>query len=318
MLNRCGCRTISVDVSPTALALGRAVFERDPRTNWSLDPQFLTYDGRRLPVDNASCDSVVLNDAFHHVPNQRELLQEMARVLRPDGIVVMSEPGRGHGTAEHSVQESSTGVLENELVLQDLAALAGACGFAAVNVIVAAPQAHQEIPASRLPTFMGGRGFPSYWKAFCSALEQHHYIVCYKSSPRLTTRRPGRLAARVDIPRSMSRVNGRVGEPIPLVIHLTNTGDTLWLSDEAAGVGWTRLGGHLLTATDPRRVVDYDWLRCSLTADVPPGAKVTVETQSPPITVPGSYIAVFDLVVEGLVWFADRGSQVATIELFIE
>ena len=47
----------------------------------------------------------VINDAFH-VPNERELLTEMHRVLRNDGIVAMSEPGRGHAAAGHSVHEA--------------------------------------------------------------------------------------------------------------------------------------------------------------------------------------------------------------------
>ncbi len=95
-LNRFGCRTISVDVSETALAVGRRLFERDPRTNWSLDPQFLPYDGHTLPLEDASCDRIVVYDAFHHVPNQRVVLTEMHRVLTAEGIVAMSEPGKGH------------------------------------------------------------------------------------------------------------------------------------------------------------------------------------------------------------------------------
>jgi ubiquinone/menaquinone biosynthesis C-methylase UbiE len=60
---------------------------------------FLPYDGQTLPVADASVDRIVLYDAFHHIPNQERLLREMRRVLRPDGIVAMSEPGRGHSTS---------------------------------------------------------------------------------------------------------------------------------------------------------------------------------------------------------------------------
>ena len=51
MLNRYGCPTVSVDVSPTVIELGRQLFEADSRTNWDLAPRFLVYDGHRLPVD---------------------------------------------------------------------------------------------------------------------------------------------------------------------------------------------------------------------------------------------------------------------------
>ena len=46
-LNRYGCKTIAVDVSATALRLGRTLFERDSATRWDLEPEFLVYDGHR-------------------------------------------------------------------------------------------------------------------------------------------------------------------------------------------------------------------------------------------------------------------------------
>ncbi|MGH8185602.1 MAG: class I SAM-dependent methyltransferase, partial [Steroidobacteraceae bacterium] len=199
MLNRLGCRTISIDVSPTALALGRQLFERDPRTKWTLEPAFMPYDGRHLPLDDASCDRIVINDAFHHVPNQRELLSEMRRVLRTDGLVAMSEPGYGHGSAEHSVSEAESGVLENELVLEDVAALATAVGFGDARVVVASPLVRHEIQARDLGAFMGGKGFADYWKMLCSGLEQHHYLVLHKEASEPTTRHPARLTARIEV-----------------------------------------------------------------------------------------------------------------------
>ena len=316
LLNRCGCRTVAVDVSRTALAMGRTVFERDTRTRWALNPHFIVYDGQRLPLADGVCDAVVIHDAFHHVPNQRQLLMEMYRVLRHEGIVAMSEPGRGHSSASHTIEEASAGVLENELVLEDLAALAQACGFAEVKVVVASPRVHEEIPARDLASFMGGRGFAGYWKTFCSALERHHYIVCYKAAS-LTTRRPGRLAARLKIARPASPVRVRIGEQIELLIDVTNTGDTLWLSSAAAR-GWTRLGAHLYAADDPRRIVDFDWFRCSLPTDVPPGGRVSIGALLPPIATPGIYYVACDLVVEGLLWFTDADSPTAMIAVQVE
>jgi SAM-dependent methyltransferase len=313
MLNRFGCRTIAVDVSPTALALGRQVFERDPRTDWSLEPAFLPYDGRRLPLDDRSCDRIVINDAFHHIPNQREALREMARVLRADGVVAMSEPGAGHGAAAHSLAEAGTGVLENELVLEDLAALAGAAGFTAATVIAASPLVRHEIPASELGAFMGGRRFASYWKAFCSALEQHHYVVLHKGAVEPTTARPGRLVARIEVAGPPTRV-ARVGEGAVVEAAVTNLGDTRWVSANDAA-GWTRLGAHLYRNAPARPLVDFDWFRCALPRDVGPGERVVLHARLPPLDAPGDYLVEFDLVIEGLTWMADRGSSPAAIDL---
>ena len=69
-LNRWGCRTVAVDVSRTALDLGEEVFRRDSLTRWELEPEFLAYDGHELPLDEESCDRIVLHDAFHHIPNR--------------------------------------------------------------------------------------------------------------------------------------------------------------------------------------------------------------------------------------------------------
>jgi len=316
MLNRCGCRTKSVDVSPTALQFGRTVFDRDPRTNWTLSPEFIVYDGHRIPIDDASCDSVIINDAFHHLPNQRELLLELHRVLRQDGIVAMSEPGRGHGSTEHSLREAREfGVLENELDVQDVSALARSCGFEEVNVIVASSLVRQEIPASDLPAFMGGKGFARYWKTFCGALERQHYIVCYKTSVP-TTRRPRRLLASIEILGSAT-LRLRPGESRLIDVRLTNQGDTRWLCDEHEP-GWTRLGAHLYSTTNAELPVVYDWHRVSLPEDVPPGGQIVVNARLPVLTSPGSYVVALDLVIEGVTWFAQRGSPVATIATSVE
>jgi SAM-dependent methyltransferase len=318
LINRFGCATVAIDVSPTALALGRTLFERDPRTNWALQPRFLPYDGRTLPLPDGSCDRIVINDAFHHIPNQQELLLEMYRALRPDGVVAMSEPGYGHGSAERSIAEATTtGVLENELVLEDVAALARECGFTAVNVIVASPFVRREIPARDLGRFMGGKGFTKYWQELCAGLEAHHYILCHKGDPEPTTARPGRLAASIQIGAGAAARAAR-GQPFQVRARILNAGDTRWLSGEASGRGWTRIGAHLYEGTEPRKLADFDWYRADLPRDVPPGRDVTLDLRLPPLAETGTYQIVVDLVIEGTAWFADRGSRPATLRLTVE
>lgn len=309
MLNRYGCRTASIDVSSSALDLGRKLFETDPFTNWDLEPRFLTYDGRVLPLDTASCDRIVISDAFHHVPNQRDLLTEMHRVLRSDGIVAMSEPGEGHGEAEHSLKEARDyGVLENELVLEDLAALARECGFARVNVVVQSPLIETEVEAQGLGAFMGGRGFARYWNQFCRALQQHHYIVCYKAPPVPTTRRPAQLRARIEII-GTSPETAAVGSPIHLRLRVTNYGETVWLGGDAPRGGWTRLGAHLERDNEQRETVDYDWWRIAFPADVAPGSDVEIDAVLPEVTAPGRYRIIIEPVIEGMAWFHERESD---------
>jgi SAM-dependent methyltransferase len=88
------------------MAIGRRLFEQDPRTNWTLAPEFLTYAGHILPVGDGAVTRVLLCDEYHHLPNPGRLFREMRRVLTPDRIVAISEPGRGHGLCGASMVDS--------------------------------------------------------------------------------------------------------------------------------------------------------------------------------------------------------------------
>jgi SAM-dependent methyltransferase len=312
-LNRFGCRTISIDVAQSALDLGRELFRRDPATRWDLDPQFLSYDGHRLPLPDASCAKVVIFDAFHHVPNQREILTELHRILAADGIVGMSEPGKGHAATEASRSEvEKYGVLENELVIEDLAALAESCGFAAARLVVASPDALWEIPAQELGPFIQGKGFTRFWEHHSDALLAGHYLLLYKGDPRPTTRQPKSLGAHIRL-RGRQPVRARRGEPTTVRLRIVNTAETRWLAGRR-DEGWTRVGAHLYRA-EPFELVDFDWLREELPQGLDQHESLALTMALPAIDTPGRYLVVFDIVIEGVTWFADRGSRTTTMTL---
>lgn len=305
-LNRFGCKTISVDVSRNALDLGRAMFERSASTRWELCPEFVPYDGHSLPLADASCDRIVVFDAFHHVPNQREILKEMLRILRPDGLVGMSEPGLGHADSDASRHEVDTyGVLENELVIEDVGALAKSCGFNEAMVVIGGADALRQIPTDDLGNFLQGKHFVKYWDTLSDALVASHFIVLHKSDPRPSTLRPRDLGAAITI-RSGLPIRMKAGRPRSVLLRLKNLTDTRWLAQERDG--WTRVGAHLYRAGDPPTLLDFDWVRTALPQTVESGGRVDVEIILPAIAEPGSYDVVFDLVVEGKAWFAEKGS----------
>lgn len=49
-------------------------------------------NSERLPFRDNSIQRIIMVDAFHHVKNQKETLQEMWRVLEPDGLIIIEEP----------------------------------------------------------------------------------------------------------------------------------------------------------------------------------------------------------------------------------
>jgi SAM-dependent methyltransferase len=318
-LNRYGCKTVSVDVSETALDLGRQLFERDNQTRWDLEPEFIAYDGHTIPLPDGSCDKIVINDAFHHLPNPEEILREMARLLPRGGIVAMSEPGPGHAVSEESLREvRETGVLENEIVLSELHETALRAGFTEVALVPLALESIQEIPVETLGKAGEAEAILDQWLRLGRATR---YIVLHKGPWFPNTKAPGELDARIDLSVPADGVRVEAGSAHTVRVRVANQGGTRWLATLVERRGWTRLGVHLYRAVDGEggeptgELVDFDWLRVSLPSDMEPGDEETIEVELPPIEEPGTYRLVFDLVAEGVLWFAQKDSPTTDLTL---
>ena len=53
--------------------------------------QFLVGDAESMPFDDASFDAVICANSFHHYPNPQAFFNEVARVLRPGGKLVLRD-----------------------------------------------------------------------------------------------------------------------------------------------------------------------------------------------------------------------------------
>ncbi len=317
-LNRYGCQTISVDVSKTALELGRTLFERDPATRWEAGPEFLVYDGRHIPLAAGAVDKIVLNDAFHHLPNPAEILREMARLLPNGGLVAMCEPGPGHAESEDSRREvETTGVLENEIVLGELEAMAREAGFTEVGLVPLSLDRARAVPLADASGLAATEALLDMWAGVGRGTR---YLVLQKGTWYPTTRSPGELRAEIEVVAPAGPVRLAPGEAARLRLRIANLGDTRWLATTVERPGWTRLGVHLYArrrsaeaGPPPGELLDFDWLRVSLGADVDPGEERAVEVELPGLEGPGSYRLVLDLVAEHVVWFAQQGSPTAEV-----
>lgn len=76
-----GARVVGCDFSRGMLAAARA---RDRRVAW------IQADALHLPFAGAAFDAVVSTQAFHWFPDQAAALREIARVLRPGGVFVLT------------------------------------------------------------------------------------------------------------------------------------------------------------------------------------------------------------------------------------
>ena len=79
-----------IDLHADAVRTARAQAER---TGLAARATFEQVDaGIRLPFDDASFDAVICVDAINHLPDRRATLREWARVLKPGGRVVFTDP----------------------------------------------------------------------------------------------------------------------------------------------------------------------------------------------------------------------------------
>lgn len=75
---------VGIDMSEDALAMARRYSKAD----------FRVANAENLPFANESFDCVVSTDAFEHIPDDAAAAREIARVLKPGGIMVVYVPSR--------------------------------------------------------------------------------------------------------------------------------------------------------------------------------------------------------------------------------
>jgi SAM-dependent methyltransferase len=82
LLRRRGGAWSSADLTDEAVAAIRSLVETS----------VVRIDGPRLPFPDGAFDRVVVVDMLEHVPDDRIFLSELARVLRPNGVLVVNTP----------------------------------------------------------------------------------------------------------------------------------------------------------------------------------------------------------------------------------
>ena len=100
----------SVDTVPIVFDASRPMLARARTKGFST----IQGDARSIPVATGGVDAAVSVDAVHHLPDLESVLSEVARVLRPGGVVVIRDfdpttlRGRALAGAEHLVGFEST------------------------------------------------------------------------------------------------------------------------------------------------------------------------------------------------------------------
>jgi ubiquinone/menaquinone biosynthesis C-methylase UbiE len=312
VLTQLGCKVIALDVSSTALHMGQELYARHPPFGDRPPAQFLLFDGERIDLPDNSVERIICLDAFHHVPNPKQVLGELSRVLEPGGIAGFAEPGPEHSRTAQSQYEMKThGVVENDIDMQSVWQQAKAAGFTDLKLAVFQVQPFY-VDVAQFDDFLkGGKTSRKYADATRAFLSNQRNFFLYKGEPkpRDSRHRQGLLAAISVLP---PETNVKSGETIVINASVQNNSSTIWLP-QSAGLGAVMLGCHVRHADGSMFRESYHWE--PLTEDsrtILPGEIVQVKVKIPGLP-SGQYIIEFDLVSNDVCWFAINGSEIARV-----
>ncbi len=311
LFNRLGYRTVALDVNPEILVYARERLVVDAR----LDPAraaFVSGDGERLPFRDASFDGLVCLNALHHMPDYRNALAEMRRILKPGARAVFSEPGRTHAdAAESKLAMEQYGALEKSVYLDEVYRLAREVGF---ERMILKPFVYPELVE------LDYREFGRYRFHLSSSpltrpdqiarffVDFHTLFALAVPGQRpLTSVRPraqGGLKASLSVEGAPS--SAAPGDLITARVAVQNRGPHVWLSAPRPFGGRVALGVGICRP-DGRTVAEV--AREFVPHDVAPQETLEIETRFRlPWLEAGDYLMRFDMLSERLGWFQQFGS----------
>jgi SAM-dependent methyltransferase len=309
LLAEAGCDVTATDIAPGAL-VAAAAHDARHRPDLAGRLRYQAYDGIRLDLPDGGFDRILCHEAFHHVPDQRRVLADFARLLAPTGRAVFMEPGPRHSEAESSQSAMRQhGVIENDIRIQDIWASARDFGFARIEVGLFSVRPLM-LPLGRFMELYGhemeGAAAPSpppattYRDLALPVLQGFRMFVLHRgeeTSERPDSRNPQGLSAAIDV-----RLLQRDAAGLRLVLRLRNTGQVDWLPS-GPRKGCVNLG--LLLLRPDGTLVDRNWKRHRFLADpLPPGGMTEIDLTVP---LPPQAELSLDLVAEHVRWFGEPG-----------
>ena len=315
LLTQLCCEVIALDVSPSALKIGQELYKRQPVIGNQPAPRFLHFNGYRIDLPDRSVDRLICLDAFHHVANANQVLQEMGRVMKEGGIAAFSEPGPNHSRSPQSQYEMRMyRVIENDINIREIWDAAQKAGFTDIKLAVFNTGAFL-LPLKEFEEFLaGGEANQKYADETRNYMQQHRTFFLYKGEPSLpdSRQRTGLLA---QLKVNLTSTQVAEGNPFHVFVTATNNGNAVWLPTTSPK-GPVHLGTHLLDRNGV--LINGNYSRHVVTAGdgrpVRPGETVSFKT-TVPSPAKGRYILEFDLVSEWVCWFEQNGSPTVKIEI---
>lgn len=305
-LNQLQCQTISCDVSQTALDIGKQFFEEHPLVRPPVaEPKFLQFDGYKIDLPDNSVDRILCNDGFHHVPNQKTVLAEFARVLKDGGIAGFSEPGRYHSQTPQSQHEMKHfTVLENDILLNEIHEKAMAVGFSSMylKILGDITISLREYNFYTHPRAI--KWLQRIYPRFIGPLINKSIFFLTKGEHVLDSR--GHEGLHHTMSAVKDRYQGKAGEIVEIPLKIKNSGSSIWLNSNYVDIGIVKIGTSLVG--DAGNITHNDFAREVINRKVMPGETLE-QTIHLKFDEKGEYNIAVDLVSEEVLWFKLSGSE---------
>jgi ubiquinone/menaquinone biosynthesis C-methylase UbiE len=319
LFNQLGMEVVSLDISKTALDIGKKLKAQSKVFGIQPEHKFLLYDGEKINEPNNSFDRVVCFESFHHVNDQSHTLSEFYRVLRPGGIVAFCEPGPFHSKNYRSQEEMKNyNVIENDIKIERIWKIANSIGFKNIYFTLAMVDFFS-LNFKSYMQFQRNSLTKEHLKKIINSIENTHKnltIFFIQKGKRVVndSRDSKTLSAKINIIHKKIFTNENKSNFLSIKLKVQNTGNSNWLPS-GNNSGSVNIGVHLFD--ENRKLIDLDYFRYEFSKKiVKPKDKIIFLIDIPLNKSPYKSILEIDLVSEKILWFAMNGSE--TIKLFVD
>lgn len=303
ILNQMGLEVISLDVSQTALKKAEELATLWPVIGNHPSHSFLHFDGRKINLPDEDVDRIFCFDAFHHIPNQLEVLQEMSRVLKRGGIAGFSEPGPNQSKDPVSQMEMRKyKVLENDIIIERVWEQAKIAGFTDIKLAL------WNIPPTLL-SIEDFLNFPAHQvlkQEYINHtfMRSRHFNIFFlhkgEATPLNDSRNAEGLTCLLEPVAKELELVFTENSPIDIKLSVENTSDKEWLPS-GTGRGSVNIGASLSNLGESEKFIQDFRFQLS-SQKIMPGESLVANIHLPPLG-QGNFKLEVDLVSEHVCWF---------------
>lgn len=250
-------------------------------------------------------------DAFHHVPNQENILAELYRVLKPGGKIGFCEPGPSHSASSSAQLEMSLhNVLENDINNNEIWEKSKHVGFTKIELFLSPL-------IGKLGSVDDYMNFPSNHEISSNFLSEIkwrsvNYPIFFLSKAgrkHSDSRRSDNLYAEITFQKLKTSYICKSNENLSLTLIAVNKGSSVWLPSGSTN-GSVNIG--IVVREMNEKTSNY---RASLSkTKILPDDHVKSTFDIPKLN-NGVYQIEINLVSEYVCWFSERGCESINFEL---